>query len=81
MDQSFSQSQKVSLFDTTRIVLEFERNDTINTQHPSEKNLNLLSLERYVTAYHQATMTDLMMAPNKATGNASGKMRLKNMPI
>ena len=81
VDQNVSQSQEVSLFETTRIVLEFDRTDTINTQDPSEKNLNVLSFEHYVMANQQATMTDLMMVPNKVTGNAFGNLRPKKTPI
>jgi hypothetical protein len=78
VDQNVSQSQEVSLFDTTRIVFEFDRNDTVITQNPSEKNLNVFSFEH---ANHQATMTDQMMGPNKVTGNAFGNLRLKKTPI
>ena len=77
MDQNVSQSQEVSLFDTTRIVFEFDRNDTVITQYPLEKNLNVFSFEHA----HQPTMTDLMMVPNKVTGNAFGNLRLKKTPI
>jgi hypothetical protein len=78
VDQNVSQSQEVSLFDTARIVFEFDRNDTVITQNPPEKNLNVFSFEH---ANHQAPMTDLMMVPNKVTGNAFGNLRLKNTPI
>ena len=68
------------MFDTTRIVLESDKND-INTQVPLQKNSNVFFFEHCVMAYHQVTMTDLMTTLNKVTANAIGNKRLKHKPI